>query len=269
MKLAFIGGGNMAQAMLGGLRDSRFETSALHVLEPHGEKGAELETLFGVEAHVDGGAWLRDMDVVVLAVKPQQMREALQPVVEHCRDALVISIAAGIRGSTLARWLGHDRIVRSMPNTPALIRAGITGAVALRGVSDAQRLTADRVLRSTGSVLWLDDEALLDPVTAISGTGPAYVFYFIEALQRAAQQMGFTAAQASTLVQHTFTGASRLAEQSDLPVTTLRERVTSKGGTTVAAMTQLNASGVADAIVAAAEAARARSQQLGDEFDRG
>lgn len=269
MKLAFIGGGNMAQAMLGGLTDSGVEAAAVHVLEPDRAKGAELAKSFCISAHTGGGEWLRAVEVVVLAVKPQQMREALQPVAEHCADALIISIAAGVRGATMARWLGHDRIVRAMPNTPALIRAGITGAVALPGVSGPQSALADRVLRSTGTVLWLDDEALLDPVTAISGSGPAYVFYFVEALQRAARQMGFTAEQASALVLHTFVGAGRLAEQSDVPVETLRERVTSKGGTTAAAMARLQAAGVADAIVAAAEAARARSKELGDEFDRG
>lgn len=269
MKLAFIGGGNMARAMLGGLADSASGHAATHVLEPDRERGAELTKAFGVNAHVDPGTWLRDMDVIVLAVKPQQMREALRPVAEHCTHALVISIAAGVRAATLARWLGHERVVRAMPNTPALIRAGITGAIALPGVSDAQRNAADRVLRSTGRLLWLEDETLLDAVTAISGSGPAYVFYFIEALQSAARQMGFDAQQASTLALQTFLGAARLADESDVPVSTLRERVTSKGGTTAAALASLDAAGVGAAIVAAAHAAQRRARELGDALDRG
>jgi len=268
VKLAFIGGGNMAQAMLGGLNDGGIEASAVHVLEPDRAKGKELAKDFCLSAHTGAGDWLHEVDVVVLAVKPQQMREAVRPVAEHCAAALVISIAAGIRGNTLQRWLGHDRIVRAMPNTPALVRAGITGAVALAGVSAAQRAAADRILRTTGSVMWLADEALLDPVTAISGSGPAYVFYFIEALQQAAQGMGFSDEQATTLALQTFLGATRLADQSEVSVATLRERVTSKGGTTAAGLAQLDAAGVRAGIIAAAQAALARAKELGDEFDR-
>jgi pyrroline-5-carboxylate reductase len=180
---------------------------------------------------------------------------------------LVVSIAAGVRGATLARWLGHERIVRAMPNTPALIRQGITGAVALPGVSDSQRADADRILQSIGTVLWLDDEALLDPVTAISASGPAYVFYFIEALQDAALDMGFSTAQSRALAVETFAGAAQLARQSDEPVSVLRERVTSKGGTTAAALARLNQHDVRSRIVEAARAARDRAVELGDEFD--
>lgn len=267
MKLAFIGGGNMARAMLGGLTDSGIEASEVHVLEPDRARGDELARAYCLSAHTGAGDWLRDIEVVVLAVKPQQMREAVIPVAKHAGGALVVSIAAGIRTASLARWLGHDCIVRAMPNTPALIRAGITGAVAMPGVTAAQHAIADRILRSIGSVMWLDREALLDPVTAISGSGPAYVFYFIEALQHAAMKMGFTPEQAATLATETFLGAAKLAAQSDDPVSTLRERVTSRGGTTAAAVASLEASGVAAAIVAAAEAARARSEELGKAFD--
>jgi len=269
VKLAIIGGGHMARALLGGFTDSGFEASAVHVLEVHRDKGEELAKDFCLSAHTTGGDWLNDIDVVVLAVKPQQMREAVQPVAAHCHDALVISIAAGIRATTLARWLGHDRIVRAMPNTPALIRAGITGATALPGVSTAQRATADRILRSTGTVMWLASEDLLDPVTAISGSGPAYVYFFIETLRDAAQQMGFTAEQAETLALQTFVGATRLAQQqSDVPIATLRERVTTKGGTTAAALARFEAADIRAAIIAGAMAARDRARELGDEFDK-
>ena len=267
MNVAFIGGGNMAHAMLGGMRQSGMPTTAMHVLEPDSAKGAELERAFGVVAHISAGEWLRGANVVVLAVKPQQARGAVAAAAPFMAAPLVVSIAAGVNGRTLARWLGHDRIVRAMPNTPALIQKGITGAVALPGVSDGQRTDANRILQSIGTVLWLDEEALLDPVTAISGSGPAYVFYFIEALQAAALDMGFSAAQARTLAVETFAGAAQLARQSDEPVSVLRERVTSKGGTTAAALTHLELHDVRTRIVEAARAARDRAAQLGAEFD--
>ncbi|MCU0769800.1 MAG: pyrroline-5-carboxylate reductase [Burkholderiaceae bacterium] len=267
MNIAFIGGGNMAHAMLSGLRDSGFGAEALQVLEPDAGKGAELARQFGIIAHTAPGEWLRAAGLVVLAVKPQQMREAVDAVGGWLSEPLVLSIAAGVRGRTLARWLGHERIVRAMPNTPALIRAGITGAAALAGVSGAQREAADRVLRSIGTVLWLDDEAMLDAVTAVSGSGPAYVFTFIEALQEAAQSLGFSRDEARQLALHTFVGAARLASESNEPVATLRERVTSKGGTTAAALARMEASGVRQQIVEAVRAARDRAMELGDALD--
>jgi pyrroline-5-carboxylate reductase len=265
--VAFIGGGNMAHAMLGGMRQGGMPTAVIHVLEPDAAKGAELERAFGVVAHISAGEWLRGADVVVLAVKPQQAHDAVVAAAAFMATPMVLSIAAGVRGRTLARWLGHERIVRAMPNTPALIRKGITGAVALPGVSDAQRADADRILQSIGTVLWLDDEALLDPVTAISGSGPAYVFYFIEALQDAALGMGFSTAQARALAVETFAGAAQLARQSDEPVSVLRERVTSKGGTTAAALARLEQHDVRSRIVEAARAARDRASELGKQFD--
>jgi pyrroline-5-carboxylate reductase len=267
MNVAFIGGGNMAHAMLGGMREGGISAAAMHVLEPDAAKGDELKRAFGVAAHLGAGEWLRNADVVVLAVKPQQAHDAVTAAVPFMKAPLVVSIAAGVRGRTLARWLGHERIVRAMPNTPALIRQGITGAVALPGVSDAQRADADRILQSIGSVLWLDDEALLDPVTAISASGPAYVFYFIEALKDAALEMGFTSAQARALAVETFAGAAQLARRSSEPVSVLRERVTSKGGTTAAALARLDQHDVRSRIVEAARAARDRASELGDEFD--
>lgn len=267
MNIAFIGGGNMAHAMLSGLRDSGFGAETLQVLEPDGAKGAQLARQFGIAAHTAAGEWLRAAEVVVLAVKPQQMREAVDAVGRWLSDPLVLSIAAGVRGRTLARWLGHERIVRAMPNTPALIRAGITGAAALAGVSATQREAADRVLQSIGTVLWLDDEAMLDAVTAVSGSGPAYVFTFIEALQGAALSLGFNADEARQLALHTFVGAARLASESSEPVATLRERVTSKGGTTAAALARLEAAGVRQQIFEAVRAARDRAIELGDALD--
>ena len=180
---------------------------------------------------------------------------------------MVISIVAGVQGQTLARWLGHQRIVRAMPNTPALIRAGITGAVALADVSADDRADADRILRSIGEVLWLERESLLDPVTAISGSGPAYVFYFIEALQQAGRDLGFTDEQARQLAVETFSGAASLARLSSEPVHVLRERVTSKGGTTAAALAHLESSQVRSRIIEAVRAACARAEEMGRQFD--
>lgn len=269
MKVAFIGGGNMARAMLGGMSASGLQTDAVQVLEPDAGRRAELTRDFGITAHAAAGEWLREASVVVLAVKPQQMAEAVAAVRDRLGPALVVSIAAGIRASTLARWLGHERIVRAMPNTPALIRAGITAAIARPGVNAEQRASADRILRSVGAVLWLDDESMLDPVTAVSGSGPAYVFYFIEALQQAALEFGFTPEQARQLTVQTFAGAAQLADQSPESIATLRERVTSKGGTTAAALAQFDAAAVGPAIVAGARAACRRATEMGDELDAG
>jgi len=267
VNVAFVGGGNMARAMLGGMSASGLQTEAVRVLEPDAAKRAELAREFSVTAHEAPGEWLYDASVVVLAVKPQQMAEAVAAVRDWLGPALVISIAAGVRARTLARWLGHERIVRAMPNTPALIRAGITAAVARPGVTVEQHAVADLILRSVGDVLWLDDEALLDPVTAVSGSGPGYVFYFIEALQQAALELGFTPAQARQMAVQTFLGASRLAAESPESLATLRERVTSKGGTTAAALGTFDAAGLRQAIVAGARAANARASEMGDELD--
>lgn len=269
MKVAFIGGGNMAHAMLGGMRAGGIVTAAMQVLEPDSLKGAELAREFGVTAHDRPGVWVHDAEVIVLAIKPQHAREAIATTLPFMRAPVVVSIVAGVQGRTLSRWLGHQRVVRAMPNTPALIRAGITGAVALPDVTTGQRDQADRILRSVGEVLWLQDESLLDPVTAISGSGPAYVFYFIEALQMAAHEIGFTTEQARKLAVATFVGASRLAEQSDQPIAALRERVTSKGGTTAAALARLELDDVRGRIIDAVHAARDRAAEMGQQFDAG
>jgi len=269
MKLAFIGGGNMAHAMLGGMHEAGIALDATNVFEPEVSRGSDLARRFGVAPHTDAGDWLREAQTIVLAIKPQQAREAVEAIAPHLAKPLVLSIIAGVRGATLARWLGHRCIVRAMPNTPALIRAGITGAVALDGVSPPQRAEAEVILRSIGQVLWLDDEAMLDPVTAVSGSGPAYVFYFIECLQQAAIELGFTASQARTLAVETFAGASLLAQRSDEAIAQLRERVTSKGGTTAAALAVFDQRKIREQIAEAVRAARQRAQQMGDEFDAG
>jgi pyrroline-5-carboxylate reductase len=207
--------------------------------------------------------------VVVLAVKPQQMREAARAVAPHLKDELVLSIAAGIRLADLGRWLGgYARLARCMPNTPALIGLGVTGLYARPEVAPAQRAHAQAVLEAVGEVIWVDDEALLDPVTAVSGSGPAYVFYLIEALERAAREVGLDAAAARRLALGTFRGAAELAARSSEPPATLRERVTSKGGTTERALASMRTEKLDEAIVRAVRAANERAKELGDELGK-
>ena len=264
MKIAFVGGGNMATALIAGMAQGG--GTQVHVVDPNPEALARLAAHYGATTAGKIDAEVAGVDVIVLAVKPQQMREvagALAP--QLGKGPLVLSIAAGIRGSDLSRWLnGYGAIVRAMPNTPALIKQGITGLVALAGVSAEQRSAADEVLRAVGQTVWLDDESLIDPVTAVSGSGPAYVFYFLEAMVAAAQEMGLSAEQGRELALATFSGATELAAQSDESLDVLRQRVTSKGGTTHAAITSMETAGVKEAIVAAMKAAAARGRELGD-----
>jgi pyrroline-5-carboxylate reductase len=269
LKIGFVGGGNMANALIGGLAGKLTAGANIHVVDINADALNNLAQKFGVTTAQGIDAAMARCDVIVLAVKPQQMRDVVRQLQPHMSNQLVLSIAAGIRAADLSRWMGgHRVIVRSMPNTPALIGKGITGMVAMDGVSAEQRAAADAILRAVGETVWIDDESLIDAVTAVSGSGPAYVFYFIEAMQQAAVELGLTAEQGIQLAKATFVGASQLAVQSDEPVSLLRERVTSKGGTTYAALTSMEASGVKDAIVKAVKAAAARGKELGDEFGR-
>ena len=264
MKIVFLGGGNMANALIGGMMKQGFAASEIAVIDPGTEARSKLSAAYAVSCHADANALPGTPDVLVLAVKPQQMQEAVAPFAGRLGEALVISIAAGLDMAALSRWLGgHRRIVRCMPNTPALIGAGITGLCALPEVSTEQRTAADRVLRAVGSTVWLDDEGKMDGVTAISGSGPAYVFLFIEALQQAAADLGFTPEQGRQLAIETVQGAAALAAQSAEPAATLRERVTSKGGTTEAALRTMAEQGVKEGIVAGCLAAAARGRELG------
>ena len=276
MTITFIGGGNMAQAIIGGLRRNGFNASDIIVVEPVPAQRERLTAEFGVRAcatpaeAAGTNAGAGDLgELVVMAVKPQQMREAAQSIQPVIGSALVLSIAAGTRLKDLSRWLGgHDRLVRCMPNTPALIGAGITGAYATASVTAPQRALAERVLASMGKAIWVADEAKLDPVTAVSGSGPAYVFYFIEALEQAGRDLGLEAGQARILALETMLGAAKLAAGSDEEPATLRARVTSKGGTTEAALASMQRDGVAEAIVRAARAAKARAGELGEQLGK-
>lgn len=267
MKIGFIGGGNMATALIGGLLRGG-ASHAIAVLEIEPTRARALRDAHNVEVHATPGDWLAPCDVVVLAVKPQQMAGAVAAIRPHLARPLLLSIAAGVRARTMARWLSSDVIVRTMPNTPALIGAGITGAVALAGVTPQQRASAEAILRAVGDVIWFDDEALLDAVTAVSGSGPAYAFFLIEAMQQAGRELGLPDAAARQLALATVSGAAQLAAASHEAVEVLRERVTSKGGTTAAALATLEAARVKDAFVAAIRAADARAREMGDELDR-
>ena len=264
MKILFLGGGNMANALIGGMVKQGFAATDIHVIDPGNDARRRLAENYGVSCHAAADDAPAAPDVLVLAVKPQQMREAVAPLVGRLGDALVVSIAAGLSMAALARWLGdHRRIVRCMPNTPALLGAGITGLCAQSEVDAAGRALADRLLRAVGNTIWIDDEAQMDGITALSGSGPAYVFLFIEALQQAADELGFNAEQGRLLAIETVRGAAALAAASNDPASLLRERVTSKGGTTEAALQVMLARGVKDGIVAGCLAAEARGRELG------
>jgi pyrroline-5-carboxylate reductase len=269
MKITFLGGGNMATALVGGLIAKGFEAGRMCVVEVLAQNRERLTAQFGISCHESAGAAALDCDVIVLAVKPQQMRAALAPLAGRLQSQLVVSIAAGLRLTDLRRWLGgHKRLVRAMPNTPALIGAGVTGLYAAPAVTKGEREAAEQILGAVGSTLWIDDEAMMDSVTAVSGSGPAYVFYFIAALQEAAVQLGFSVEQARRLSLETFLGAAKLAAQSGEDVTVLRDRVTSKGGTTEAALVSLDADNVEADLLRAVRAAEARGRELGAQLGR-
>lgn len=269
MKIGFIGGGNMATALIGGLVDKLTEGKNIHVVDINPQSLEQLQQRFGVSTALQLDAVLGECEVIVLALKPQQMRALAEQLRPLMTQQLVLTIAAGIRSADLSRWLGgHQAIVRAMPNTPALIGKGVTGLVAMAAVTAAQRTVADAILSAVGSTLWLADENLIDAVTAVSGSGPAYVFYFLEAMQQAGSELGLTAQQSLALAQATFAGATALALDSPEPLALLRERVTSKGGTTHAALTSMEHDHVKQQIVKAVKAAAARGRQLGEEFGK-
>lgn len=265
MKLAFIGGGNMAYALIVGLKNRQVVMSNILVIERDASKWGQLEQL-GVQVSAEL-ADVSNYDVIVLAIKPQQLPALAKTLAPILTTQLVISIAAGIRLGDLSRWLdNYPTIIRAMPNTPAQIQAGVTGLYALPDVSEKNIALADQILKAAGSTLWLDSEEKLDAVTAISGSGPAYVFYLIEALQTAALELGLSDDEAKQLSIATFKGASLLADASTTPIDILRTQVTSKGGTTEQGLLSLENSQVKQAITLAAQKAYQRAKTLGDEL---
>lgn len=265
-RIAFIGGGNMASAIIGGLIQQGLDGDQITVVEPLPEQRASLQAQFGVRTEATAGPALQGCGLVVWAVKPQVFKQVAQDCAAQVAGALHLSVAAGIRSDSMAAWLGSERIVRAMPNTPALVGQGMTGLYARAAVAAADRSLIEAVIGTTGQYLWVEREADLDAVTALSGSGPAYVFYFLEAMRQAGTEMGLSAETATRLAIGTFAGAAQLARDASEPPEVLRERVTSKGGTTYAALSSLEASGVKAAFVQAMHAAGRRAQELGDEF---
>lgn len=266
--VAFIGGGNMASAIIGGLLRQGMPASDIIVVEPYEAAREALQANFGIAALPEAGPALQRAALVVWAVKPQTFKDAAATAAAHTRNALHLSVAAGITTDSIAAWLGTARLVRAMPNTPALVGKGMTGLYARPEVDADGKALIARVMGSTGQLLWVDQEQKLDAVTAISGSGPAYVFLFLEAMTRAGVDMGLTAEQAHQLAVATFQGGAELAARSDESPEVLRQRVTSKGGTTHAAITHMQEQQVPEHFIAAMRKAEARAQELAAEFGR-
>ena len=268
--IGFVGGGNMAKSLVGGLIHSGVPTDQICVSEPCDEKRKQLAETFGIQTYVENNHIAQASDILVLAVKPQVMKDAIRSFSSSVvdRNVLFISIAAGITINSMEKWLGGTPgIVRVMPNTPALVGAGITALFANKTVSQNDREDADLILRAVGKTVWVDEETLLDAVTAISGSGPAYFFYMMEAMQAAAIAEGLDARTARLLTIETGLGASRLAIASNKSVATLREQVTSPGGTTEAALNVMHVEQLFNTYVKAVAAARQRADELSRELD--
>jgi pyrroline-5-carboxylate reductase len=268
--IAFIGGGNMARSLIGGLVTTGFSKSQIAVSEPNNDLRKQLEEDFGISTHASNVDAVRDADVVVLAVKPQVMKSvcaSLRDAVQSTKP-LVISIAAGIRIGQLDTWLGGSvAIVRCMPNTPALIGAGATGLCANARVTQEQRKRAVNILDATGISCWVDDEKLMDTVTALSGSGPAYFFLLVEALEEAAVAQGLSRDVARELATQTCFGAGKMLRESDVPASELRRRVTSPGGTTQAALESFTADALNAIVARAISAATKRGGELSAQMD--
>ena len=264
--IAFIGGGNMASAIVGGLMAGGQPASSLIVVEPGSDQRRLLAERFGIAALASADASLAKAGLVVWAVKPQLFGAAASPCAPHVAAALQLSVMAGIRSDAIAAATGSDRVVRAMPNTPALIGQGVAGLFARPAVSAEDRRRVETVLAPTGEIVWVDREDALDAVTALSGSGPAYVFHLIEAMLVAARDMGLPEAEARRLAVQTVAGAAALVAKSSDSPEVLRKNVTSPGGTTQAAMQVLETRAVKDAFIAAILAARDRARELGDEF---
>ena len=256
----------MASAIIGGLLKQGLLPAQIQVVEPFEAQRLKLVSQFGIEVHAAPSDSLLIADMLVWAVKPQMFREAAMQTRRHCPKALHLSVAAGVRSDSIAHWLDSQSIVRAMPNTPALVGKGMTALYARNAVTPTQKQLVDSVIATTGAFLWLDDETQLDAVTALSGSGPAYVFYFIESMVEAGVQMGLSAAQAQQLAIGTFVGASELASTSSESPQILRERVTSKGGTTYAALNSMEQDDVKALFIRAMQAAKQRATALGTEF---
>jgi pyrroline-5-carboxylate reductase len=264
MSIAFLGGGNMAAALIGGLVAKGYDARAICVIELNPAAREKLAARYPVRISTAPDAAMQSAETLVLAVKPQDMKAALASVAAGVAGKLVVSIAAGITLDALSRWLGgHRKLVRCMPNTPALVGAGVSGLYALPEVTAEEREKAEAILAAVGEVVWLSEERLLDSVTAVSGSGPAYVFWFIEQLAAYAERSGIPKEDALKLARHTVLGAAKLADASAETPATLRKNVTSKGGTTEAALNVFQEENLAERFAKALEAATRRGGELG------
>lgn len=269
MNLTFIGGGNMAGSLIGGLIADGWNPATLQVSDRDGQQLERLATRFGISTTTDNCAAAARAGIVVLAVKPQVMKEVAGELAATiaAHRPLVISIAAGVRERTLRGWLGEDTaIVRTMPNTPALVQSGATALYANPAVNEDQRSIAESIMRAVGIALWVDREDLLDAVTALSGSGPAYFFLFMEALQAGGRALGLPDDTARLLALQTAFGAAKMALESPEDAATLRRRVTSPGGTTERAISVFQQNGFENLVERAMEAAAGRSRELAEEI---
>jgi pyrroline-5-carboxylate reductase len=267
--IVFIGGGNMATSLIGGMVSAGVDAARIYATDPLPARGEELTRRFGIVTGTDNAAAASKADVLVLAVKPQVMHQAIASMAQAAaaKQPLVLSIAAGIAEPDLRRWLGYDAaIVRTMPNTPALVSAGITGMYANGAVSDIQRGEADAIMAAVGKTVWVGHEALIDSVTAISGSGPAYFFALMEMLVDSGEKLGLTREVATDLALHTAQGAAKMALASDVGPDVLRQRVTSPGGTTAAALAEFESGGLAALVERATRAAHDRGVSLAKEL---
>ncbi len=275
MRITFIGGGNMASALISGLLKQGYSADQIGVVEVDEDARARIKKAFSITADSELSDGMLSLDqsdgqhVVVLAVKPQQLNALAHQLADMLDHHLVLSIAAGVRAADLMRWFnGYRRVIRTMPNTPALVGAGVTGLYAMPDVDKQDKLIAESIMKSVGTVLWVNDEDMLHTITAISGSGPAYVFYFIESIQAAGIKLGLDQREARELSLQTFHGAIELVGKSSEDVVALREKVTSKGGTTQRAIESMDANDVKNEIIAAVQAANARSREMSEEFGK-
>jgi pyrroline-5-carboxylate reductase len=265
--IAFIGAGNMAASLIGGLRAQGVAASAIRASEPGSEQRARLQQEHGIGTFADNGEAIKGADLIVLAVKPQIMKAVCLDLAPHLApNQVIISIAAGISCASLESWLGQRPVVRCMPNTPALLRQGVSGLFANPRVSAEQKAQAEQVLSAVGLALWLDNEAQIDAVTAVSGSGPAYFFLLIEAMTTAGEQLGLPRETAARLSIQTALGAARMASESDVEASELRRRVTSPNGTTEAAINTFQAGGFEALVQQALNAAANRSAELAEQL---
>jgi pyrroline-5-carboxylate reductase len=272
--LAFIGGGNMARSLIGGLVNNGFAAQSIHVADPNTDTLDSLSAQYPVQTFTDNAAAIADADVVILAVKPQQLQQVTRALAPYWQpQTLLVSIAAGIRLDAISRWLGADKaaVVRAMPNTPSLVQAGATALCANEHVSHEQHELAESILRAVGLALWVKDEKQMDAVTALSGSGPAYFFLVIEAMQSAGMELGLPEDSARLLALETAFGAAKMALESDESACVLRQRVTSPGGTTERALDEFEQGDLRGlfkkALNAAANRADELADQLGQDYD--